>query len=213
VLQEFVMKPNLRQTIWGGVAAVCLTASAAFIAPTTATAGPLSIAPVSDVALPKATESVQYRRGVRRGHVRHVRYGHRRGYYRGGGIGPAAVLGLFGAALGAATVGNYYYTGYPYGGYYPAYSYPAYPAYYYGGYYPAYYGGYYPRYRTVHYPRVRYGHRVNRPVYRGRIYRGGPVYRGGVVRRGPVYRGGQRFVGGPAAVRSVGMRSGGPRRR
>ncbi|MDB5509733.1 MAG: hypothetical protein JWL93_2202, partial [Hyphomicrobiales bacterium] len=48
--------------------------------------------------------------------------------------------------------------------------------------------------------------------YRAGYYNRAPVYRGGGYSRGPVYGGGQRFGGRPAAVRSVGMRSGGRHR-
>jgi hypothetical protein len=198
------MTPSIKHLLLGGFAAACLSVSAAVVAPTAASAGPLTIAPAADVALPKVTEDVRYRgRRV----VRHR-------YYRGGGgFAPAALIGgLFGAALGAATFGNgYYYGGYPsygagyypayYGGYYPAYDY--YPAYY-GGYYPAYYGGYYPAYRTRYvYPRRIRAHRV---------YHGG-VYRPQVYRAGRVYQGGGRVIrGGNVGMRSAVYRGGGRRR-
>ena len=137
------------------VAATFIGVSAA----SSVSAAPMSVAGAEIVTPASQITDVRYRRHyvVRR---------HR-------GVGPAAVLGLFGALAGAAIASNRYDDGYYYGGY-PAYGY-GYPAYGYG--YPAYSYGYgYPA----------YGYR-NRGYYRGPrygAYRG--AYRGGV--RSPNWR-------------------------
>ena len=90
---------------FAGAALVLSTSGAAIAAPT-------SIAGKGVVAPPSVIADVRYRGRVR----------------RGGGAVPGAVLGLFGAALGAAVAGNrydnysYYSYGYPNGyGYAPSY--------------------------------------------------------------------------------------------
>jgi len=136
-----------------------------------ASAGTMSVAPLKTVSLNAPVTDVAYRvhhaRGVR--HVRnvHVRrhyagrhYAGRHYYYRRHGHAyPAAALGLFAGALGAAIASSSYDNCYyPYYGYgygcpyaYPTYSYGyAYPNYGYGYAQPRYYyggrrfhGGYY----------------------------------------------------------------------
>jgi hypothetical protein len=205
------MKANLKTITLGSLSAACIAFAGAAIAPQRAAAGPLTITPLSDVALPNLTSDVQYRRAVvqPRRVVRHRRVlragrivGPRRIYRRYSYYdpAPAALFGLFGAALGAAAASNYCYDygyGYPwgdcyYGGYYPSY---------YGGFYPVYYGGgYYPVYRH-HRRHFRHGpwhHHVAGPFRPGRhafIGRGyaRPAFTGGFGRAGfvrPAFGGG-----------------------
>ena len=180
-----------------------LIGSALFLPTGQAQAGPLTVAPVSSVALPPVASDVAYRkRGPRA--VRHVTRHRRvavRRYHRNRAV-PAAAFGILAAGLGAAIASNGY--GYGYG--YPDYGYGYYPAYSYG-YNPGYSYGYYPRYRNRsvrYYGGPRYGHRAiyNRPgavragFYRGGGYRGGAVYRGGAAYGGGRYVGGGRYGGG-----------------
>lgn len=215
------MHINLKHAMLTGASIAFLAFSGASFTSTSAQAGPLAVTPKNAVAPGSLTDTVQYRRargarvGVRRAGVRTVR----RGYYGGGryvyrrgysnAFFPAAVLGLFAGALGAATYGAPYYSdpayySWNYGaGYYPSYYPSYYGGYYGGGYYPAYWGGYYPayrprvvRYRTVQRPRaVRY-----RNVQRPRAVR----YRAVAPRRHVV--GSRTFVRSGSVVRRGGRR-------
>lgn len=186
------MSARVRRLAFSSVAAACLVTSGAGLG-SVAQAGPLMMAPPSQVALPKLTEDVRYRRPVA---WRHYGGYYRHGYYRRSyNAFPAALaFGLMGAALTAAVASNScnYYD--PWGGcvgyrgVYPAYA----------G-YPVYAGGYYPAYRrSVIYPRY-----YNRARFVG--YRGGPRFV--AYRAGPrfAYRAGPRFVNragfGPRVMR------------
>lgn len=183
------MHTSLTHAMLTGASLAFLAISGAVLPSSSAQAGPLAVAPRQDVAPAALTQDVRYRGHVRavtiRPGVRYARGGYyRRGYYNNGFF-PAAALGLFAGALGAATWGAtsaycdpYYYTWNYCGGYGGSY----YPAYYGGGYYPAYYGGgYYPSY----YPAYRTRRVIYRNAYRPRvIYRN--VYGPRVVRYGAI---------------------------
>ena len=166
------MPINCKQAMLTGASVAFIAFSSAFLSSAPAAAGPLAITPKANLALPSLLEQVQYRRGVRQGRVQQARRysGGRRYVNNRRGVGPflpAAVLGVFAGAFGAAAYGGSYYCdpayySWNYNGacrgayrrtYYPAYSggyYPAYSGEYYSGgeYYPAYSGGYYPAYRS-----------------------------------------------------------------
>lgn len=173
------MRISLKHAMLTGASIAFLAFSGSALTTSPAQAGPLAVTPKNAVAPGALTETVQYRRGVRGARVGVHRGGYRtvrRGYWGGGryvyrrgyndAFFPAAALGLFAGALGAAAYGAPYYDdayySWNYGyGYYPSYYGGYYPDYYDSGYYPAYWGGYYPvyrnrvvRYRTVHRPRV-----------------------------------------------------------
>jgi hypothetical protein len=157
-----------RSRIAGAMAGALLACSA----PGLAAAAPMSVAGQSVVSPPAPVVDVRYRGRVRHRHHYVRRYHHH-------GIGPGAVLGLFGAALGAAIASDRYdYYPYPY---YYSYGYPYY-GYAYG--YPAY------RHRWVYRPRYRY----YAPRYRG-FARRGFVHRGFVGHRFGGFRGGAHFAG------------------
>ncbi len=151
------MPITCKQAMLTGASIAFISFSSAFLSATPASAGPLSITPKANFALPSLSEQVQYRRAVRQGRVQQVRrysrgprYANRRGVSP---FLPAVVFGVFAGALGAAAYGGSYYCDPAYyswnysgacrGAYQPSY-YPAYS----GGYYPAYSGGYYPAYRS-----------------------------------------------------------------
>jgi hypothetical protein len=202
-----IMRFNLKTVLLTGASVAFLTLAGGAVTSSPAQAGPLAVAPKQAIAAGSLVESVQYRRGarparvgVRRSGVRHARhhhggrrYVHRRAY-RGASFFPAAVLGLFAGALGAATFGSSayycdpsYYTwnynaGCNVGGYYPAY-YPGYSTVYYDSYYPVYRRNVYPAYHT-------------RPVvYRTRFQRPRTVHYRAVAPR-------RHFIGSRTHVRA-----------
>ncbi|MFN3892802.1 MAG: hypothetical protein ACK4MV_20585 [Beijerinckiaceae bacterium] len=175
---------TLKHATMTGASVAFLALTGATFMSKPATAGPLAVTPKTEMAVGANVEKARYKRSgrvavrthARRGVVRYARggyYGGRRYVYRRGYTSPffpAAALGLFAGALGAAAYGSPYYCdpayytwnygGCGYVGYYPAPAY--YPAYY--GAYPVYYGGYsggyYPAYRAR---RVVYSTRYQRP--------------------------------------------------
>jgi hypothetical protein len=198
------MHRKLKQAMLMGASFAFIAISGATLTASPAQAGPLAVAPKHSVTPASLTETVQYRRsarsgrvGVRQRAVRHRtvraapvyrggRYVYRRSH--SGAFVPAAVLGLFAGALGAAAIGSnyycdpYYYTWNYCRGYAPAY---------YGGYSPVVYGGYYPAYRGGYYP----AYRTSRVVYRSGYQRPRTVrYRAVAPRR--------HFVGARTHVRS-----------
>ena len=140
------MRTSLKHAMLTGASLAFLAISGATFTSSPAQAGPLSVTPKQDVAPAALTENVQMRvrggrvgvrgpasyGGVRYRGVRYARGGYiyyRRGY--GNAFFPAAALGLFAGALGAATCGAawggspyycdpYYYTWNYCGGGYPA---------------------------------------------------------------------------------------------
>ena len=158
--------------------AAILVAGLASSAP--ASAAPAMVSNVQAVAASSQLTDVRYRartRSVRHHYVRRHR----------GGVGPGAVLGLFGAIAGAAIASNRYDDDY-YG--YPAYGYSQ-PNYGYGYYGPA-YGYGYPGVRAY-----RGGYRGGRVAYRG-------AYTGGGFRGAGAMRGAGGGFRGAGAARGAG---------
>lgn len=210
---ENIRKP-VRKGLAGLAAASAIAILTATATGTVASAAPFRAAPVSEMQ--SGTEVIKARfsrkasasrsrrvrassRRVRRGRaVRSSRYRRARSVrrYRNNRV-PAAMLGLFGAAVGAAIASSRYddgpyYTAYPYDphGYYGAgyvgagYVYDYAPVYSYPYAYPAY------GYRVYRPRRVYRGYRrAARPVYRVRRARPFAAPRaGGVFRARPAYR-------------------------
>lgn len=167
------------------IGAACMVALAV-----PASAGTLSVAPLKDVGLTNPMIDVAYgaprhARSLRHVTVRRHYVGQRHYYYRRHGSAfPAAALGLFAGALGAAIASNAHGDCYdPYGGYGYGCSYGyGHPAYTYGYAYPNDAWGYaQPRYHSG-------GRRIHGGYYGQRhISVGGPravgVHRGGGHRR------------------------------
>ncbi len=167
-----------RRLMVSGVAAACLLVSGfgfEALGPRGAQAGPLSLAPRADLALPSLTESVHYT-------------GWRHRHRRNGARAAAAAFGAFGLILGATLASRHCRYVDPWG---RCLRYRS--AYYYGPsyYYPAYAGGYYPAYRrrgAWRHPRFA----VHRGGPRFAVHRGGPRF--AVHRAGPrVAHGGLRM--------------------